>query len=250
MNCIERTGNPPVVLFVHGYCQSSAYWAPTVERIAQRGGHGIAVDLPGFAGSSGLPGPYTMEAFADALVGLLDARKMDRAIVAGGSMGGVVAQQFALRHPERLERLLLVATGAYAADPKGAIAKVESLSESPWDEATVRPIVQGFFHTPPSATRLSELLEIAGKASKQAAIEAARSNAGTNTLARLSQIKVPTLIIQGRHDRSRTVAHGKEMQTAITGARLEVLENSGHTPHLEEPEAFHVLALPFLIPRL
>jgi pimeloyl-ACP methyl ester carboxylesterase len=249
MNCFERTGNPPVVLFVHGYCQSSAYWAPTVERIAQQGGHGIAVDLPGFAGSAGLPGPYTMEAFADALVGLLDARKINRAVVAGGSMGGVVAQQFALRHPERLARLLLVATGAYTADPKGALAKADSLSSSPWDEATLRPIVQGFFHTPPSAKRFSELLAIAGNASRHAAVVAARSNAGTSLLARLSQIKVPTLIIQGRHDRSRTVAHGEEMQNAIIGARLVVLENSGHTPHLEEPDAFHDLAVPFLIPR-
>jgi pimeloyl-ACP methyl ester carboxylesterase len=250
MNCIERTGKPPLVLFVHGYCQSCAYWVPTVDRIAQQGGHGIAVDLPGFADSANLPGPYTMEAFADGLVGLLDARKIDRAVIVGGSMGGVVAQQFALRHPDRVERLLLVATGAYSADPKAALAKAESLSGSPWDEAAVRPIVQGFFHTPPSTTRISELLAIAGMASLQVAIEAARSNAATNTLARLSQIKVPTLIIQGRHDRARTVAHGEEMQTAITGARLEVLENSGHTPQLEEPDAFHALALPFLIPGL
>jgi 3-oxoadipate enol-lactonase len=250
MNCIECTGKPPVVLFVHGYCQSSAYWAPTVERIAQQGGHGIAVDLPGFAGSAGLVGPYTMEAFADALAALLDARNIGRVVMAGSSMGGVVAQQFVLRHPERVARLLLVATGAYTGDPDGALAKVERLAGAPWDEATVRPIVEGFFHTQPSEERFSEFLAIAGMASQQAAIEAARSNAGTHTLARLQEVKVPTLIIQGGHDRSRTVAHGEEMQAAITGARLEVLENAGHTPQLEEPGAFHRLALPFLIPGL
>ena len=72
MNCIERRGKAPVVLCIHGFCQSSAYWAATVERIAREGGHGIAVDLPGFAGSADLAGPYTMEAFADGLVGVLD----------------------------------------------------------------------------------------------------------------------------------------------------------------------------------
>ena len=250
MNCIERAGKPPVVLCVHGYCQSSAYWAPTVERIAQQGGHGIAVDLPGFAGSAGVSGPYTMEAYADALAALLDARGIERVVVVGGSMGGVVAQQFALRHSARLERLLLVATGAYTGDPEGALAKAEGLAGKPWDESAVRSIVQGFFHSPPSEERFSELLGIAAMASHQAAIEAARSNAGTRALERLGEIKAPTLIIQGRHDRSRTVAHGEEMQTAITGARLEVLENSGHTPQLEEPDAFHCLALPFLVPGL
>ena len=72
---------------IHGYCQSSAYWAPTVERIAQHGGHALAVDLPGFAGSASLPGPYTMEAFADAVAALLDELGIARAIVVGGSMG-------------------------------------------------------------------------------------------------------------------------------------------------------------------
>jgi len=248
MNSIERgAGKQPVVMFIHGYCQASAYWAPTVDLIAQQGGHGIAVDLPGFAGSADLAGPYTMEAFADSLAALLDTRGIDRAVIVGGSMGGVVAQHFALRHPERLERMLLVATGAYTGDPEGALAKAEGLVSAPWDDETLRPIVRGFFNTLPPEERFSEFLGFAGMASQPAAIEAARSNADSNTLALLGEIKVPVLIIQGRHDRSRTVAHGEEMQAAIAGARLEVLENSGHTPHLEEPDAFHRLALPFLL---
>ncbi len=247
MNLFERTGNAPIVLCVHGYCQSSAYWAPTVERVAKEGGHGIAVDLPGFAGSAGLPGPYTMETFADALAALLDARGIKRAVVVGGSMGGVVVQHFALRHPARLERLLMVATGAYTADPAGALAKADQLAAAAWDEDTVRPIVNGFFHTQPPPERVAEYLRYARLASQQAAVEAGRSNARNNTLERLGEIRVPTLIIQGRHDTARTVAHGAEMQARIANARLEVLEGSGHTPQLEEPEAFHRLALPFLL---
>ncbi|MEE8537283.1 MAG: alpha/beta fold hydrolase, partial [Acidobacteriota bacterium] len=109
MHCIERAGGEPAVLCVHGYCQSSAYWAPTVERLALAGIRGLAVDLPGFGASAGLPGPYTMEAYADALAGLLDDRGLARVALIGGSMGGAVAQHFALRHPTRLVRLLLVA---------------------------------------------------------------------------------------------------------------------------------------------
>lgn len=247
MNCIERTGNAPVVLCVHGYCQSSAYWATTVEEVARQDGHGIAVDLPGFAGSVALPGPYTMEAYADALAGLLDDRGIARAVVAGGSMGGVVAQHFALRHPERLERLLLVATGAYTADVESALAKADRLASAAWGEDAVRPVVQGFFHLQPPPEHMEEYLRHAASASQQAAVEAARSNARNNTLDRLGEIGVPTLIIQGRYDTARTVAHGAEMKSRIAGARLEVLNHSGHTPQLEEPAAFHQLALPFLV---
>jgi pimeloyl-ACP methyl ester carboxylesterase len=247
MHRFERSGRPPVVVCIHGYCQSSAYWAPTVERIAQHGGHALAVDLPGFAGSASLPGPYTMEAFADAVAALLDERGISQAILVGGSMGGVVAQHVALRHPARLERLLLVATGGYTADPAGALVRTDRLSAACWDEDAVRPMVTGFFHTPPPPERMAEYLRIALAASQHAAVQVARSNARNNVLERLGEIRVPTLIIQGRHDTVRTVAHGEEMRARLADARLEVLENSGHTPQLEEPDAFHRLALAFLL---
>ena len=247
MHRFERSGRQPAVVCIHGYCQSSAYWAPTVERVAHHGGHALAVDLPGFAGSASLPGPYTMEAFADAVAALLDARGLAPVVLVGGSMGGVVAQHVALRHPQKLERLLLVATGAYTADPAGALARTERLAAARWDEEAVRPIVAGFFRTPPSAERMAEYVRIARAASHDAAVEAARSNARNNVLERLGEIRVPTLIIQGRHDTARTVAHGEEMRERLPHARLEVLEDSGHTPQLEESDAFHRLALPFLL---
>ena len=77
-------------------------------------------------------------------------------------------------------------------------------------------------------------------------MEAARSNTLSRTIDRAAEIRVPTLIIQGRHDRARTPEDGAALRERIPGARLEVLEHSGHTPQLEEPDAFHALALPFL----
>jgi pimeloyl-ACP methyl ester carboxylesterase len=162
-------------------------------------------------------------------------------------MGGVVAQHLALRHPKRVARLLLVATGAATADPAAALARADSLEATPWGQEAVRPIVAGFFRTPPGPEAVERFLSIAAMASQRAAVEAARSNAGSRTLERLAEIAVPTLIIQGRHDRARTVEHGAAMRDRIPGARLEVLEQSGHTPQLEEPEPFHRIALPFLL---
>jgi 3-oxoadipate enol-lactonase len=247
MHAIERVGRPPAVVCVHGYCQSAAYWEPTLERLAQFGARGIAVDLPGFAQSANNPGPYTMEGLADALARFLDGRKLGSVVLVGGSMGGVVAQHFALRHPGRALRLLLVATGAYTADPEGALAKADALAATAWGEDAVTPIINGFFWRTPPEPGLVRLRQIAAMTAQAAAIEAARSNAGSRTLERLSEIHVPTLIIQGRYDRVRTPEHGAEMRDRIRGARLEILEGSGHTPHLEEPEAFHRIALPFLL---
>jgi pimeloyl-ACP methyl ester carboxylesterase len=249
MQGLERPGVEPAVVMVHGYCQSSLYWAPTLERLAAAGRRALAPDLPGFGASAGLPGPYTMEAYADGLAALLDTRGLERVAVAGGSMGGVVAQHFALRHPARLTRLLLVATGAAMEDPAGGLARADAIARAPWDEAAVEPIVAGFFRERPPAPQVEAYRRIARTAAHDAAVEAARSNARSRTLEELGQIRVPTLIIQGRHDRARTPEHGTLMRDRIPGARLVVLEGSGHTPQIEEPEAFHAVALPFLLDR-
>jgi 3-oxoadipate enol-lactonase len=188
-----------------------------------------------------------MEADADAIAKFLEARNLRPIVLVGGSMGGVVAQHLALRYPAKILRVLLVATGAAMADPVAALAKADAIAAAPWDEAAVRPFVQGFFRHPLSAQDFDRYRDIALMASHQAAIEAFGSNAKSTTLDRLHKITAPCLIIQGRHDQARTPEHGKVMRDRIAGARLEVLEESGHTPQLEEPEAFHKIALPFLI---
>jgi pimeloyl-ACP methyl ester carboxylesterase len=78
-------------------------------------------------------------------------------------------------------------------------------------------------------------------------VEAARSNALNNTVDRLAAIRVPTLIVQGRHDRARTPEHGAFMRERIADSKLEVIEDAGHTPQLEQPQAFHDIVLPFLL---
>jgi pimeloyl-ACP methyl ester carboxylesterase len=244
---LERDGaNPPVVL-LHGFCQSSAYWEPTADLLAAAGIRCVAPDLPGFGASADESGPYTMTGLADSLARLLDARGIARITLVGGSMGGVVAQHFVLRYPERVGRLLLVATGATTADPAAALAKADAMEAAPWDEAAITPVVNGFFLHPPSDAELARFRGVALKAAPSAAVEAARSNAVNDTLGQLPSIAVPTMIIQGRHDRARTPEHGELMRERIPGATLAVIEDAGHTPQLEQANAFHEVALPFLL---
>ena len=246
MYFVERRGAGLPVVCLHGFCQSSAYWQPTLDRLAESGGTAIAPDLPGFGGSADQPGPYTMERYADAVAHMLDAQGISHIVLVGGSMGGVVAQHFALRHLDRLKRLLLVATGAFTTDPAAALAKAEVLASGPWNAAAAGSIVAGFFHQPQSGEWQEMVARIAMGASQPAAVEAARSNARSNTFDRLAKITVPVMIIQGRHDKARTPEHAVAMQKQIAGCDVAVLPNSGHTPQLEEQDAFHDLALPFL----
>jgi len=247
MYTLSRPGREPAVLFIHGFCQSSAYWAPTLELVAKQGIRCEAPDLPGFGGSAKENGPFTMPALADALAAQLSAWGLGQVIVAGASMGGVVAQHFVLRHPVRVQRLLLVATGAFTPNEKGALDKADALEAGPWNEEAVTPIVDAFFYTKLSPARAAEYRKIALSASQPAALAAMRSNAVNRTMDQLSAIRVPTLIVQGRYDRARTPEHGAEMRDRIAGARLAVIEEAGHTPQLDQPDDFHEVALPFLL---
>ena len=188
-----------------------------------------------------------MAGLADALALQLDSWGVRQVALVGGSMGGVVAQHFTLRHGERVERLLLVATGGLTPNAALALEKVEALGAANWNEETVTPVVDGFFHQRPSASVLAEYRQIAMSASQKAAVEAARSNATNRTFDQLASIRVPTMIIQGRYDRARTPEHGAEMRDRIAGSILAVIEDAGHTPQLEQPQLFHEVALPFLL---
>jgi len=238
-------GNP-IVVCVHGFYQSSLYWVPVLERMSSVGVRAIAIDLPGFGDSADAPGPYTMEGYADCIAALLDVLSIPQIVLIGGSMGGVVAQHFALRHPERLLRLVLVATGAQTPDPDGSLAKADTLAQSPLSDDALRRTVEGFFNQQPPDAEKRQYEDVVRAASRMAAVDAARSNARSNTLDRLGNIHVPTLILQGRHDRSRTPEHGAFMRTQIADAELVILEQSGHTPQLEEPEVFDSVVIPFV----
>lgn len=247
MYALERKGAEPAIVFVHGFCQSSAYWAAGLDRVAERGVRGYAVDLPGFGASARLPGPYTMSALADAISEQVRGWGIGSVTLVGGSMGGVVAQHFALRHGDLLQRLLLVATGAFTLNEKLALEKADALAAARWTEQTVAPIVDGFFHQRPSELQLAEYRKIALSASQQAAVEAARSNGANRTFDQLSSITVATMIIQGRQDKVRTPEHGADMRARMPQCQLAVIEDAGHTPQLEQPERFYDVALPFLL---
>jgi pimeloyl-ACP methyl ester carboxylesterase len=132
-------------------------------------------------------------------------------------------------------------------DPAAGRAKADAMAAAPWDDAAAVPIVDGFFHRRPDEGEIRRLRAIARSASHRAAVEAARSNADSDTRDELSRIGVPTLIVQGRHDRARTPEHGAVLRDGIPGAALEIIEDAGHTPQLEQPAAFHDIALPFLL---
>ncbi|MCL4466964.1 MAG: alpha/beta hydrolase [Chloroflexi bacterium] len=234
---------PRTVAFLHGFCQSSLWWEPTLQALPQ-GWQGLALDLKGFGGSSKPAGTYGVPVAADELRAVLDSLGLERVALVGGSMGGAVAQCFACLYAGRLHGLALVASGPYQRDPAAGRARAERFADMPWTRENLAGIIAPFFVSLPAG--FERLVDEALRAGREALVQLTLSLASLNLLPSLRGVSVPTLIVQGAQDSIRPPAEGRLMHEAIAGSELHIVENASHTPAWEQPEAFRPLLWRFL----
>ena len=246
-------GGPPVV-FVHGLLSSSASWKKVLSA-ASGGRPAVAVDLPGF-GFSDRPWPYdyTVGAQAGALLNYLDARRFDRVALVGNSLGGAVCLIAAAARPRRVAALVLVGS----ASPIASIPWNFQLLRTPVVgeiemELLVRPVIEFALKdrlfarsgrvTPETVDDWWLPIRVPG--TRRAALAAVRSSRrGYEGL--LSRVRVPTLVLWGKEDKILPAEEGLRLSSAIAGARLTILPDTGHLPQEETPETFSRAVASFL----
>ena len=230
----------PTVLFVHGAGGAQEQWRFQLRHLGTRW-NSLAVDLPGHGGSQG-KGSRTIEDYQKFVRDLLDALGMTRTVLVGHSMGGGVAQSFALAYPGRLAALVLVGTGArlrvhpdiLAAIRRGDTEETGQLI-SRWAysqaalPATVAQGAEAF------ARNRATILE--GDFLACDAFDVMRE---------VSAIRVPTLVVCGGDDRLTPVKYARFLQQAIPGATLATIPGAGHMVMLEKPVEFNRILTAFL----
>jgi len=239
----ESTGAGAPVLLVMGLGLSAGAWWRTVPVLASRL-RVITFDNRGVGRSQAFSHAYTTEAMADDAVAVLDAAGLERAHVYGISLGGMVAQQVALRHPERVRSLVLGATSP--GGPRAARADRDVTEffhrrlrmgpkEAAWASVEFN---YGSRCRREHFDRIEE--DVAERLAHPFAERAYRAQmfAGAlhNCYGRLASIAAPTLVVHGRHDRMIPVANAHLIAERIPDARLSILEESGHLYPTEEPE--------------
>lgn len=239
------TGAP--VVFLHGFPHHRGLWAPQVNALVDRA-RCIAPDLRGF-GESGVQGPYTMDQYADDVAALLDALRLERAVVVGLSMGGYVALALWRRHRRRVRGLVLADTRAGADSPEGAHRRQEmiALAREHGSEAVADAMMPGMIgkstrqRHPDVAEAVREMLASARVPGVVGALQAMMARPDSTPT--LATIDVPTLVVVGDEDVLTPRRDAEAMHQAIRGSRLEVIAGAGHVSNIERPATFnHVLS--------
>jgi pimeloyl-ACP methyl ester carboxylesterase len=244
---VLEAGSGPPLLYLHGFADvhgAFAGWQPFHERLQQRF-RVIAPAHPGYSGSGGISEIDTVEDAVFHYIELADALGLDELRLAGTCIGGWIAAEMAVRYPERVKSLTLIgATGLHVPGSPIADLFMLSLSRDGGNHEDVRRLL---FADPklPLANQLfpnlrasveDELLRykaltFAGRIGWSPPYLYDRKLRG-----RLRRISCPTAVIWGREDHMVPLAHGHAYAEGIRGARLELIDQAGHSPHLEQPE--------------
>jgi pimeloyl-ACP methyl ester carboxylesterase len=240
----------PALLFIHGFPHDRTLWAPQLQGLAVQA-RCLAPDLRGF-GETTRTAPYSMDQYADDLVGLLDVQRIDRAIIAGLSMGGYVSFALWRRHPHRVRGLILCNTrpGADTEEGREKRRKLMATARDQGMSAVADAQLPGML----GKTTRENRPEITNSVHRMISSQPVEGVVGAlqammerpDSTPTLATIDVPTLVVHGDEDAIIPMAEAKSMQAAIRGSTLEVITGAGHLSNLERPAAFNHVVSEFL----
>jgi len=241
---IERKGSGKTILLVHGL-GSPLVWDRLIDPLSQFFDV-IAVDLPGFGGSSNPPALFSTQQYADFLFHLLDTLQLQRTSILGVSYGGQIALTFAFDHQNRIDKLILVASSGLG--PRNSF-----LASSPvwmFVSFVVKNIIfksttmirlfsrYSFFDRTKRPDDLAERFHLAinGKGKKESWLQCARNalRSENDFPKRISKLTVPTLLVWGKEDHIVRVWWAYEFQKFLPNSSLRIFEKCGHSLPLEK----------------
>lgn len=231
--CAYVQGAGPNLLFIHGTGGNGKTWFHQLRRLSHDY-RAIALDLPGY-GESELPASIeSNDDYAAFVSEWMQVAGWDSAVVVGSSLGGRVCLQLALDHPERVAGLVLVNASGIR------VAGVETLSPG---DVSPEEFMKALFYRP------SPVVVRAGAATSATwldTMEKLTAKPLRDMTPYLGEIRVPTLVIWGDHDRVLPPAYAEAFHRGIPGARLAMIERTGHVPMMERPGEVNEAILDFM----
>ncbi|HEY6088594.1 MAG TPA: alpha/beta hydrolase [Gemmatimonadaceae bacterium] len=244
------TGRGKTVVFIHGWAHNMSTWDDQVPVFSKRY-RVLTYDSPGFGRSTGIADPSAEP--TDLLV-LLEALHIDRAYIVGHSRGGEIALRFAAAHPERVDALVLYGAGPPAGFPIPAdvvqlFGSLPGIAKQYGLDSVGRLILSSpLAWAPPGRTDVAERYRKLWASYSGKDLLDAHPQSGAvpvPNIARLSTLRMPTLVIIGDHEVPFIAAAADTFAHRIPNAKKVVLADAGHGAHLAQPVAFDGALLDF-----
>ncbi len=242
----QAEGSGPPVLLIPGLGSSSDMWYRLLPVLTARY-RAIRLDNRGTGRTGVPPGPYPVEVMAEDAAAVLEAAGETSAHVIGASLGGLIAQELTLAHPDKVRSLVLACTNPGGPDAVHTEGRQHLVSGG---EPPPPQVMIPLAYAP--ATPRERIDEDLKMRMRHPTTPEGRQNQVAGMLAyagsyrRLGQVDVPTLIIHGTADRLADPRNAQVLARGIPRARLELLEGAGHVLITDEPRRSAELILGFL----
>jgi 3-oxoadipate enol-lactonase len=233
------------LILSHSLACSTRMWDPQVAALKDRYCI-LNYDMRGHGKSAAPAGPYTLDMLADDVLGLMKHLGIERAKYIGLSIGGMIGQHLALKEPKRFEKMVLADTG-HAQTPETIkqweerIRIAESQGMKPLVPGTMERWFTPAFRDKPEARKIAEIVASTPVAGYVGCGQAIMK---LNTTARLSDIKLPVLVITGESDGA--AAGTKYIGEHVPGAKFVSIPQAAHIANIEQPEKFNQALREFL----
>jgi 3-oxoadipate enol-lactonase len=249
---VETAGGGPLCLFLHGIGGNRSNWAGQLPSFATAGFAAAAWDARGYGDSDDYDGPLAFADFIDDLLRVLDRFGVERAHLIGLSMGGRVAQAFALAHPNRVGALVLADThsgfGDLTEDQRADYvrARREPLLAGKTPADIAPGVVERLVGPEVSDETRAALLASVSALHTESYLKAIEATVTQDRVGDLSALACPVHFIVGEHDRLTTPDIVRRVATQLPGSEVTEIPGAGHVSNLEAPDAFNRAALGFL----
>ena len=248
---VDQEGSGEDVLFISGLADEGACWVDQVAGLA--GGYRVTTfDNRGVGRSSTPDGPFRIPDFAADTIGLMDALGLDGAHVVGSSMGGAIAQELALAHPDRVRSLVLNGTWCRGDRFLHEVFRSWMWAARKADRTRDFLLVVNLWCFAPRIWNdgtMDTWLDAAEASDHQQSVDAFCRSAEAllhhDTADRLGAITVPTLVTVGELDLTLPERFSRQIVERVRGARLVVIPQAGHQPFQELPEDYNRLLVDF-----
>jgi 3-oxoadipate enol-lactonase len=238
---LDVHGSGPLVVFLHGIGGNRHHWRHQLPVFATRF-KAAAWDARGYGDSDDYEGDLKFDDFTSDLLRVLDHFKQHKAHLIGLSMGGRIARNFALRHPDRVAKLVLAnTTPGFDALSPDEVKKFVEERKNRTPESIKRLISE---HARPGA--YEELLESFKALRQPSYLKTLAASVTQDRAAPIERIRVPTLIVTSDEDKVYPPAIARGMAKRIPDALLAVISGAGHLSNLEQPGQFNQVVLRFL----